>query len=119
MESNFGMYGEGKVDRCRALRQLDDVSGRREDEDLILIKIQLQKLEEFVGSLCIELELQHLSEPLKRAVELVSASRIFLEPPVRRDSVLGGAMHLACANLNLEQLPIRTEHRGVKRLISV
>ena len=75
MEANLGVHREREVDRRRALRQLDHVARRREDEDLVLIQIELQELEEFVGRLRVELELEHLTEPLQRAIELVGALR--------------------------------------------
>src|ERR1700694_972650 len=38
---------------------------------------------------------------------------------MRRDSVFGGAVHLASADLYLEQLAVRPEHRRVPRLVPV
>src|SRR5438105_3244152 len=113
MQPDLGVHGKREVDRRCSLRQLDDVTRRREDEDLVLIQVELEELEKFVRSFGIELELQHLPEPLESAIELVGAARIFLESPVRRDSVLCGAMHLARADLDLEQLTVRAEYRRV------
>src|SRR5450759_1213757 len=113
MEADFGMHGEREVDRCRVLRQLDDVAGGRENEDLVLIEVELEEFEEFVGRLRVELQLEYLPEPLKRAIQLVRASRIFLEAPVRGNSVLRGAVHLTGSDLDLEQLPSRPEHSRI------
>src|ERR1700737_3277884 len=55
MNANFGVDGEREIDWRRALRELDHVACRREDEDLVLIKVELQELEELVGSLRVEL----------------------------------------------------------------
>src|SRR5450759_3288195 len=55
MEADFGMHGEREVDRCRVLRQLNDVAGGRENEDLVLIEIELEEFEEFIGRLRVEL----------------------------------------------------------------
>src|SRR5690349_7410903 len=108
VEPDFGVNGERKIDRRRALGQLDYIAGWSKDEDFVLIQIELEELEEFVRSLRVELQLEHLPEPLECAIELVSAlPRILLESPVRRDSILGGAVHLARTNLDLEQLAAR------------
>src|SRR5882672_1457795 len=107
MHPDFGVHREGKINRCRTLRKLDDVTRGREDENLVLVKIELEELQKLVGSLGVELELEYLPEPLERAVQLVGTARIFLEAPVRRNSVFGGSVHLAGADLNLEQLPSR------------
>ena len=64
MQSDLGMHREGKIDRRRSFRQLNHVAGRSEDEDFVLIEIELEELEKFVGSLRVELELEHLPEPL-------------------------------------------------------
>src|SRR5438105_4599018 len=114
MQSNFSVHREREIDRRCSFGQLDHIAGRREDENLVLVKIELEELEELVRRLRIELELEHLPEPLERAIELVGAARIFLESPVRRDSVLRGAVHLAGANLNLEQLTPWPKHGRVQ-----
>ena len=119
MEADLRVNREGEVDRRRPLGQLDDVAGRSEDENFVLIQIELEELEKLVGSFCIELQLEHLTEPLQRAIELVGAARIFLESPVSRDSVLGGAVHLAGADLNLKELPIGPEDSRMQRLVAV
>src|SRR5688572_26794991 len=119
MQANLRMHGEREVDRRRTLRQLDDVARRSEHEDLVLIEIELQKLQELVGSFRIELQLEHLPEPVKRAVELVGVLRVLLESPVSSDAVLRGTVHLASADLNLEELLPGSEDRRVQRLVSI
>src|SRR5213075_166455 len=99
MESDFGVYREGKVDRRRTLRQLDDVAGRREDEDLVLVEIELEEFQELVGRLRVHLELDHLPEPLQVAIEIVAARVGVLVAPVSRDAEVRRAVHLARADL--------------------
>src|SRR5256885_12249078 len=43
--------------------------------------------------------------------------RSFLVAPVRGDAVLGGAVHFVGADLHLEGLAVRADHRGVQRLV--
>src|SRR4051812_17387439 len=49
MQPYLGVDGEGEVDRRGTLGQLMHVAFRREDEDLLGVKVELQELEEFVG----------------------------------------------------------------------
>src|SRR6185437_5328669 len=119
VQANFRVHGEREVDRRRALGKLDHVTRRREYEYLVLVQIQLQELEKLVRRLGIELQLEHLPEPLEMPIELVRVARVFLEAPVRGDSVFRGAVHLARTYLNLEQLPAGSEHSRVQRLVSV
>jgi DNA helicase-2/ATP-dependent DNA helicase PcrA len=44
------VHREREVDGRRALRQLDDVAVRREDEDLVLVEVELENLEELVSA---------------------------------------------------------------------
>jgi hypothetical protein len=46
VQPHLRVHREREVDRRRALRQLDDVARRREDEDLVLVQVQLEELEE-------------------------------------------------------------------------
>src|SRR3954471_20938919 len=103
MQSHFRVDREGKVDRRCPLRELDDVSRRREDEDLVLIQVELEELEKLIGRLRVHLELEHLTEPCEMPVEIVATRLVFLVPPVRRDAVVGRLVHLARAYLDLEQ----------------
>src|SRR5258708_13694243 len=113
------MHGESKIDRRRALRKLDDVSGRREDEDLVLVEVQLEELEELVGRLGVHLQLEHLAEPGEVPIELVATVLDALVAPVSGDSVIRGPMHLAGPDLDFEQLSPWAEYRGMQRLVSV
>src|SRR3954464_71731 len=119
MQADFRVHREGEVNRRGALWQLNDVARRREDEDLVLIQIELEELEELVGSFRVHLELEHLTKPREVAIELVAAGLLALVPPMRGDAIVRGAMHLARANLDLQPPPARTEHPRVQRLVAV
>ena len=77
VQSDFRMHRERKVDRRCAFRELDDITGRREDEDFILIQIGLRPRNSsgFPSS-----ELENLRNPEVRG-RLVRSFSIFLEPP--------------------------------------
>ena len=49
-EPDFSMDGEREIEWCRSLRQLLDVTLRSEHEDFVLIQIDLEELEELLGS---------------------------------------------------------------------
>ncbi len=119
MQPDLGVHGEGKVDRRGALGQPDHVAVRSEDEDLLGIEIKLQELEKLVRCLCVELQLQDLTEPAELVVQIVPLGLPFLVDPVRGDAVFGGAVHLSRANLDLEQLLARAENGGVQGLVAV
>ena len=55
--TNLGVHRKREVDRRRVLRQLNDVAGRREYENFVLIQVELQELEELVRVFRVELEL--------------------------------------------------------------
>src|SRR5581483_11890272 len=102
MQSDFCMDGEREIQRRRALRQLNDVARRREDEDLVLIQVELEEFQKLVRRLRIELQLQHLPEPRQVPLNIARRDSAVLIEPVRRDSKLGRAMHIARANLDFE-----------------
>src|SRR5687767_11518968 len=113
------MHGEREVDGRRALRQLNDVAGRGEDEDLVLVEVELEELEELVRRLRVQLHRENFAEPPELLVELVASLRGLLVQPVRGDSELRRAMHVARANLDLEQLLAGAKDRRMQRLVSV
>ena len=52
-------------------------------------------------------------------VELVGLGVVGLVEPVRRDTVLRGAVHFLGADLHFEEVPAGPEDRGVERLVAV
>ncbi len=112
------MHVEGEVDRRGALGELLHVALRREDEDLVLVQVDLEELEELLRAVRVLLQLEELAEPAEVLGQLVGLA-VSLVEPVRRDAVLGGAVHLLGADLHLEQLAAGPEDGGVERLVAV
>src|SRR5437867_3587574 len=119
MLTHLSVHQEGEIDRRRALGQALHVTARREHEDLVLIEVDLQELEKLLRTVRILLELDELAEPRQMVIELVGTLAVLLVQPVRGDTVLRRAVHVARADLDLVQLSGRPEHRGVQGLITV
>ena len=96
-------------------RQRDDPALGREDEDLVLFEVDLQALHELgrVGRLLLPVD-----DPLQPD-EVLGRVALLLVAPVRGDAVLGAAVHLARADLELDRAALRTHHRRVQRLVEV
>ena len=71
VQPDLGVHVEREVDRRRALGQLHHVALRREDEDLVLVQVDLEELEELLGPVGVQLQLEHLAEPAEVLVQLV------------------------------------------------
>src|SRR3954454_767050 len=113
---DLGVDGVREVDGRRALRQVGDVALRREHEDAAPGQVDPQALHELAGVGHVLEPLHHLAEPGEIRVLLLFA---FLVAPVRRDPVLRGAVHVACADLDLDRAALGTDHRRVQRLVHV
>ncbi len=110
---------EGEVQRRGAGRQLDHVSPRREDEDGVLEELALDLLE-VDGALGDEVA------PLLEAVddgEVLGPrglrAQALLVQPMRGDAVLGDAVHLLRAYLDLEEASLVAHHRRVEAAVAV
>ncbi|MCO5556192.1 hypothetical protein L7F22_009736 [Adiantum nelumboides] len=116
---DLGVHGVGQVDRGGAGGQRDDVALRREHEDLPRGEVEAQRVEELAGVGGLALPVEQLAHPrhLLDLDLLVAAALDLLVPPVRGDAVLGGAVHVVGADLHLEGLAVRPDHRGVQRLV--
>ena len=130
--ADLGVHREGEVDRRGLPGQADDVALGREDEDLLRTEVVAQRLEELAGLLGLALPVQQLAQPqhvvgradLGRRTELAGAGpaagpRALLVLPVRGDAVVGGAVHVVRADLQLDRLAVRADHRRVQRLVHV
>ena len=118
MGPDVGVNAEGEVDRGRAGGEVDDVALGREDEHLVLEQVDLHRVHELAGIPQFLVPLQQLAQPgellLEPRVGLLAA---LLVPPVRRDAVLGGVVHLGGPDLDLERLSL-ADHRGVQGLVA-
>ncbi len=113
--ADLGVDGVGEVDRRGVDRQRDDLALRGEDEDLVLLEVDLQPLHELVG-------VAGLGLPVDDAVEPGHVDRVrvaVLVGPVGGDALLGPAVHLPRADLHLDRLALRPDHRRVQRLVEV
>ena len=112
--ADLGVHGVGEVDRRGALDQRDHAALGREDVDLVLAEVELQRLEEGdrVVLLLLDVgEALHPGDLFVRGALLVA--------PVRGDAELGAPVHLEGADLHLDGLAARSDHRRVQRLVEV
>ncbi len=125
--ADLGVHRVGEVDRRRAVRQGDDVALRREDVDLARADLEPQRLEELPRVTGLALPVEKLSQPghLAERVGLVRhrgaalAADGVLVLPVRRHAQLGPTVHQVRADLDLDRLAARADHRRVQRLVHV
>ena len=113
--AHLGVDGVGEVDRRRAGRQRDDLALGREDVDLVLLQVELQRLEELDRVVGLAVDVGDALEPRHlRGVVLLG-----LVAPVGRDAVLGPVVHLRGPDLHLDRLAVQPDHRRVQRLVHV
>ena len=121
MVADFRVDAVSKVNRDGALRQVDDVTLRREDEDLIREDVDLERLEVLLRVAEFLLQVDHLAQPAHLLVDgtrCLGALARFLVFPVRGDAVLRDLMHRKRADLDLERIAARHDRR-VQGLIAV
>ena len=117
--ADFGMDAVSKVDRDRALRQVDDIALRCEDEDFIREYIELQGIHEFLRIAGI-LPFQDAAQPGDLRIEVLAAGMsAFLVAPVSGDTVFGNMVHFPRADLDLYRLPLRPDDGRMERLIHI
>jgi hypothetical protein len=100
-------------------RQHAHLALRREAVDLLRVEVELQRVQELVRVLDLLLPLEQLPQPGERAVVLVDAGAALLVLPVRGNALLGHAVHVDRADLDLERVALVADHRGVERLVAV
>ena len=86
----------------------------REDVDLVLAEVELQRLEEGDGVVLLLLDVGEALHP----GHLVGRRALFVAP-VRGHAELGASVHLLGADLHLDGLTPRADHRRVQRLVEV
>ena len=112
--ADVGVDRVGEVDRRGAGGERDDLALGREDEDLVVLEVDLQRLHELAGVGGLLLPVDHALQP-----EQVLGRLALLVAPVRGDAVLGAPVHLLGADLHLDRLARRPDDRGVQRLVEV
>ena len=118
---DLGVDAVGEVDHRRARREVQHVALRREDEDLVAEEVHLHRARGTPAGpdRCCCHSSSWRSQAKRWRCPGAAAGRRRLVPPVRGDAVLGDAVHLAGADLDLDALAVRADHRRVQRLVHV
>ncbi len=101
--ADVGVDAIGKVQRCGAARQVDDLPFRREHEDVLAEEILHDALDEFLAVLGGVPRLDDLTKPAGLAIQQALNVAPFLIHPVRGDAVFRRLVHLLGANLHLKR----------------
>ena len=117
--ADVGVDGIGEVDRRRPVGQHLDLAARREGVDLLRIEVDLHVGHELLRVAQLLVRLEQLPHPLEVLLVAGGADPALLVLPVRRDPLLGAAVHLRGADLHLEGDAALADHRGVQRLVAV
>ena len=119
MLADLGVDAVGEVDNGRALRKVEHVALGRKDEDLFGEEVILDGGEEFLRVLEVLLPFDEPAQPGEALGLAQFAGAALLVAPVRGDSLFGDLVHLGGADLHFHPLPLRTNHRGMQRLVHV
>jgi hypothetical protein len=108
--TDFGVDRIREVDWCRPRRQRDDLALRREDEHLVLLEVDLQRLHELarIGRLLLPVD-----DPLEPR-HVLGRRVLLLVPPVGGDAVLGAPVHLLRPDLHLDGFALWPDNRRVE-----
>ena len=121
---DLGVDGVGEVDGRRAGRQRDHVTARGEHVGLGAVDLEAQRLQELARVLDLALPVEELLDP-RHVVEVAglvgvdAGPAVLLVLPVRGHAVLSPAVHAEGADLHLDRLALRADHRRVQRLVHV
>src|SRR5438477_9372710 len=108
-----------EVDRRRARGKALDLSLRREDEDLVLEDVDLERLDELLRVGHVVLPLEQLADPRELGLVVAVALAALLVAPVRGDAVPSEVVHVASAHLDLDRLPAGADDRGMEGLVHI
>jgi len=114
--ADVGVNRVGEVDGRRSLRELEELSSRREHVHLGAGDLSAQRVEEVAGIGGLLLPVRNLAKPphvVRHGGDLL-APRVLLVAPVCGVTVLGPLVHLPRANLQLHRLALRPNHRRVQ-----
>ena len=117
--ADIGVHVVGEIEHGRAARQVHDLALRRQQIDAIFEHVGLEAGEQRGVVLVLVLGFEQLAHPGDLALEALVAAAAFLVAPVRCDAAFGVRVHLVRADLHLERLALRPDHRGVQRLVVV
>src|SRR5215213_6361755 len=118
--ADVGVDRVREVERRRAGGEVLHLALRREDEDLVLEEVDLQRLQELLR-LLLALGLEQLAQPrhLLPLRVLVRPRRGFLVEHVRCHAVLGQLVHVRGPDLDLERPALGPDHGRVQGLVEV
>ena len=109
----------GKIDRSRALRQIDDIALGGEHIDPVLEDLGFHHLNEFPRILNVFLPVHHPPQPLHARLEGFVLGTPILVAPVCGNPKLGLLVHLRGPDLHLELVPIIEIDRSVNALVII
>ena len=120
MVADLAVDGEGEVEHRGALGEEARVAGRGEGVDLVLVQVHLDRGQELGGVLDVGGRFEQLAQSGDLADVLGGQGQVaFLVAPVGGDAVLGDAVHLGGADLDLDLVALGALDHGVQRLVTV
>ena len=108
-----------KIDGSRAARQLNDFPHRRERVNILGIKIELQRVDEFARVFHFLRPFDQRPQNLQCLIVIAWPALSLLVFPVRGDAFFGDHVHLFGSNLDLEGLALWADDRRVQGLIEI
>ena len=121
--TNLGVDGIGEVNRSGALRKAHNIALGGKDIHLARVNLEAQRVQELAGIRFLLGPLVERLHPRKIcAVRLnppTDSIGVFLILPVGCYTILSTPVHLVSADLQLDRLAARPQHRGVQRLVHV
>ena len=108
-----------KIYRSRAAGQLNDSPHRCERINILGIKIELQRVDEFPRVFHFLRPFNERSQNFQRFIILTWPALAFFVFPVRGDTFFRYEVHLLSANLHFKWLALGTNYGGMQRLIEV
>ena len=108
-----------KIHRSRAARQLNDFPHRGERVNILGIKIELQRVDEFARVFHFLRPFDERSQDLQSFIVITWPALSFFIFPVRGDTLFRDEVHLLGANLNFKWLALGTNYGRMQRLIEV
>ena len=115
--ANFRVNPVSKIDRGGSGRELDDVSCRGEDVNLLLEDVRLHRFDEFFGVRDLVSPLHQLPQPRHLGVGARVGLAALLVSPMGSDAVLRDAVHLTATDLNLDDVALWPDHRRMEGLV--
>jgi hypothetical protein len=116
--TDIGVDRVGEVEWRRSGGEILDLALRREDEDLVLEEVDLERIQERLGS-GVALVLDQLAKPGHLLLARIAGGGPLLVDHMRRDPVLGQLVHLRRPDLDLERATLGSDHGGVEGLVGV